>query len=334
MRTNILAGIIVFGALWAGLMLASCQNPSGNYTGEKESVTIGMEPTAVNGLVYIAESQGLFALNGLDVTVRIYSSGLAAVNGMLSGQVDAATAAEFVIVGKAFVGEKIQAFATIDKFSHNYVLGRRDRGIVNATDLKGKKIGVPLKTAAEFYLGRFLDLRGMSIKQVTLQDVPPGEIVDALVGGEVDAVAAWQPNAQIIQDRLGSGIVKWPAQNAQATYCAIVSAADWAEKHPALVKRLLSSLVQAEKYVTANPDEAWAILQDKLGYDNAYTAVIRPEHQLSVSLDQSLILAMEDEARWMIKNRLTSNTETPDFLDYVHVDGLEAVKPAAVHVIR
>lgn len=57
-------------------------------------------------------------------------------------------------------------------------------------------------------------------------------------------------------------------------------------------------------------------------------------HQFSLSLDQSLITAMEDEARWMIKNNLTSEKQVPDFMNYVYVDGLKAVKPEAVNIIR
>jgi len=61
---------------------------------------------------------------------------------------------------------------------------------------------------------------------------------------------------------------------------------------------------------------------------------IWPEHQFSLSLDQSLIAAMEDEARWMIKNNLTREKEIPDFMKFIFMDGLEAVKPEAVNIIR
>lgn len=43
---------------------------------------------------------------------------------------------------------------------------------------------------------------------------------------------------------------------------------------------------------------------------------------------------MEDEARWMIKNNLTSEKQVPDCMNYVYVDGLKAVKPEAVNIIR
>jgi hypothetical protein len=43
---------------------------------------------------------------------------------------------------------------------------------------------------------------------------------------------------------------------------------------------------------------------------------------------------MEDEARWMIRNNLTTEKQVPDFLDYIREDGLKAVKPEAVNIIR
>jgi NitT/TauT family transport system substrate-binding protein len=58
------------------------------------------------------------------------------------------------------------------------------------------------------------------------------------------------------------------------------------------------------------------------------------QNQFTLSLDQSLVLAMEDEARWMIKNNLTTERQVPNFLDYIHEDGLKAVKPELVNIIR
>jgi NitT/TauT family transport system substrate-binding protein len=43
---------------------------------------------------------------------------------------------------------------------------------------------------------------------------------------------------------------------------------------------------------------------------------------------------MEDEARWMINNNLTTEKTVPDFLDYIYIDGLESIKPGSVNIIR
>jgi len=330
LRRFVLIGTIVAGA--ATVFGAwSCR---GGYSGKVESITIGMDSTAVNSLIYIAEGRGYFSENGLNVTVKEYASGKAAVDGMLRDEVEIATAAEFVIVGEAFKKESIRALANIDKFLHIYLIGRRDRGVGSVSDLKGKRIGVTLKTAAEFYLGRFLDLHGMNMRQVTLVDVSPPQSVDALVKGDVDAVIAWQPNVKAIEDRLGSGIVKWGAQKGQAAYCMVIGRGEWVAQHPEVIKRFSTALVQAENYNASHPAQAKAIVQKRLHYDDSYMAEVQSEHQFSVSLDQSLILAMEDEARWMIKNNFTSEKTIPDFLNYIYVDGLKAVKPEAVNIIR
>ena len=54
----------------------------------------------------------------------------------------------------------------------------------------------------------------------------------------------------------------------------------------------------------------------------------------SSSLDQSLITAMEDEARWIISNNLTTEKTVPDFMKYIYIDGLKAVKPVALNMIN
>ena len=71
---------------------------------------------------------------------------------------------------------------------------------------------------------------------------------------------------------------------------------------------------------------------EKLEWDDAYVAAIWPHHQFYLTLDQSLITAMEDEARWMIANKLTTEKQVPNFLDYIYTDGLKAIKPGAVRI--
>lgn len=311
--------------------MASCSHSN---TGGAGQVTVGMEPNAVNALVYIALDQNYFKANGLSVIVKDYQSGLAATNGLLNDEVDIATAAEFVLVGEAFNNADVLTFATIDKFMHIYLVGRKDRGIATFSDLKGKKIGLSLKTASEFYLGRFLELNGIPITAVTLVNLSPQQSVDALLNGDVDAVIAWQPYISNIEDQLGNGAVKWSAQSGQLAYAITITSSAWAKSHPEIITRFLKALTQAKDFVINHQAEARSIVQQKLEYDSAYMAAIWPEYELTVSLDQSLITAMEDESRWMIDNNLTAARQTPDFMNYIYLDGLMAVNPATVNIIR
>ena len=98
----------------------------------------------------------------------------------------------------------------------------------------------------------------------------------------------------------------WPAQSGQLGYSVMACRDNWTASNPELVNRFLKSLDQAERYFINHPKEAKAIVQKRLNYSDAYMATVLPDHQFALSLDQSLVLAMEDEGRWMINNNLTN----------------------------
>ena len=75
------------------------------------------------------------------------------------------------------------------------------------------------------------------------------------------------------------------------------------------------------------------MVKKRLNYSDTYIAGIWPEHQFSLSLDQSLVLAMEDEGRWMINNNLTGEKTIPDFRNYIYESGLLEIKPESVNII-
>jgi NitT/TauT family transport system substrate-binding protein len=153
----------------------------------------------------------------------------------------------------------------------------------------------------------------MNIRDIIPVDELPSKLADALARGDVDAVVAWQPHAAQIEKQLANSIVVWAAQSGQLMYWNITSTGSWITSESELVNRLLRSLVQAENFLKVHPDDAKAIVQKRLRYNNTYINAVWLEHQFSLSLDQSLILAMEDEARWMIKNNLTGEKTVPIF---------------------
>jgi NitT/TauT family transport system substrate-binding protein len=105
-------------------------------------------------------------------------------------------------------------------------------------------------------------------------------------------------------------------------------------QHPELIIRFLKSLDEAAKYAVDHPVESKAILKKRMGVDDAYIAQFWSNSRNSLSLDQSLVIAMEDESRWMIKNNLTAEKTMPDYTDYLYLKGLEEVKPEAVSIIH
>lgn len=320
---------VIFAITLVGSGLWPFPNFGSTYSGTPESITIGTAPLELAALIFIAVDQGVFTQNGLNVTIKDYDTALLAVGGMVKGDVDISVSTEYPIVTEAYKRENISVIGCIDKYQTTYLVGRKDRGIENISDLKGKKIGLSRGGIGDFYLGRFLDLNGMSLQDVTLVNIKPSQSMSALTNGSIDAAMVFN----IDVDKLGGNIVIWPAQSSQAAYGVMAGRNDWINSHPEAINRFLKSIDQAEDYSINHPIETSAIVQKNTNHDDAYMATVWPKNHLSLSLDQSLITAMEDEGRWMIKNNLTREKAIPNFVDHIYTKGLMKVNPEVVNII-
>lgn len=325
---------IATALLLAGFGAWYFANSAATYSGTPESIIVGGPALEQSAFIDIAEDQGFFERNGLSVEIRDnYPNGVIPVNDLLNDKINISISAEYPIVIQAFKKENISIIASIDKYQNEEIIGRKDRGIEDISDLKGKTIGLPRGTICEFFLGRFLNLHGISLQDIVeLVDVPASKSVDAIANGDVDAIIYFQPHVYAIINRLGDNGIIWPAQSNQLLYGVIACKNDWAANHPELINRFLKSLAMAEEYNLNHPNEAKAIVQKRLNLSDEYISTVWPEHQFSLSLDQSLLIAMNDEGRWAINNNLTSGKTIPDFRDYIYTKGLEEVKPDAVNI--
>ena len=322
--------ILVIAIVLSSLVYLNSQKP---YAGNVESLTLGIYPSEYSSLVYIANDQQYFSVNGLKVTLKNYPSGSDAVRGMLNGEVDVSTASEFVIANNAIQNASLYAFGSISKYLNLYVVARTDAGINSISDLDGKRIGLALGTGNQFYLGRFLDLNGLNQSRVTIVNLNFAETPNALANDTVDAAITFQPYINQIQSLLGNRTVMWPAQADQFGYFGAICLKNWATAHPDLIVRILKALLQAQNFNLNHPNQAIDIVAKDLNFTSSYINSVWSEYQYLVTLDQSFILLMQDESRWLLDNNLTSASSIPNFLNYVYVDGLKSVSPESVNII-
>jgi ABC-type nitrate/sulfonate/bicarbonate transport system substrate-binding protein len=282
-------------------------------------------------MLYVAENQGYFTKNGLNVTFVDYPTSEAGFNDLAIGEVDFVQSAEYPIVRAVFDNKDVRVISTIDKADVSNIIGRRDKGIENPSDFEGKKIGVGKGTIREFYLGRYLNIHGINIDEVTMVYLSLQESVDAIVNGTIDAVVmpdtVWYNQ---VMSKLGSNGVAFPIQEGQPIFTQLVTRTDYLANNSQKVTKLLTALYQAEIFILNNPKEAEEIVQNRLNLTSA--DVGWNDHRFSLSLDLPLVTAMRDEAQWIINNNATSQTEVPDFTNYIYTDALKLVKPYSVTI--
>ena len=160
------------------------------------------------------------------------------------------------------------------------------------------------------------------------------EMQDAMRAKKVDAVSAWDcPLTQISRQLGPDGVIFYDREIYTETF-NIAARQDFVHKNPEVVKRFLRALIKAEDFVVKNPDAAQSIMSAGTNIDVGLIREVWDAFNYHVVLDQTLLITLEDEARWAMKNKLTDRTDMPDYLSFIHFDSLREVKPEAIKMTR
>jgi NitT/TauT family transport system substrate-binding protein len=281
----------------------------------------------------IADEMGYFQENGLDAEIKEYSSGPAAMEALLAGEVDINIAADFVGVRNIFAHPEIRILAQVNHHRVFQLVGRKDLGVNDPKDLSGKKIGVTKNSVGEFYLGNFLAFNNLDLEDVTMVDLTPASMSSQLAAGEIDAVVVFEPHIYNMKKDIPYELSAWDVQGDQNTSALVYTTTKYLEEHPDIIERYLQSLVEAEEYFVANQEEVKKLLAVKMKYDKEYIDYSWPKFTHGVRLHQELLLSMEAKAEWVIENKLTDKTSVPNYLEFIYFDGLEKVKPDEVTIV-
>jgi NitT/TauT family transport system substrate-binding protein len=335
MKLFLIRMTIVFATSAICVFFSACNRSDHKLTGPLETITIAYATLPETALAQVAQSLGYYREEGLEATAHLHPYGKIALKDLLAGTADFATVAEAPVMFAIMKGEKLSIIATIQTSSLGHaLLARKDRGIVAPGDLKGKRIAATLGTTSEFFLDAMLCLHGISRKDVEVVDLKAEEIPAALEHGDIDAVSTFSPFVAFTQKKLGDRAITFQSKDIYRYHFNVVAKQEFIRENPGKVRKMLRALVRAEEFVRENPAEAQKIVADFSGIEKEIVRAIWADASFTVTLDQSLILALEDESRWAIKGGLTGARDVPNYLDYIYFDGLKSVRPDAVRILR
>jgi len=295
-------------------------------------ISVAITPAIYSGLITIAESKGFFRESGLEVLLKDYPSGLLAVEAMLRGEVQMATAADLVFVLKSGDDPSLRIVASIALANTTRIVARRDRTIVEPADLRGKRIGICPNTISEYYLSTFLLSYRIPRSEVTLVNLPPDGMTEALAGGEVDAISIWDVYVYDARKRLGENAVSWHDQPTQDFHWVLMARENVIQS-PEPVRLFLKALVKAQDFLLAHEDVAKGIIMRRRGFEPEFMRENWEDTRLDVSLSQSLVRSLDNAANWNM-HRDGRFAESPNFLNYIYTGALDQVDPRAVTIFR
>jgi NitT/TauT family transport system substrate-binding protein len=285
----------------------------------------------LNLLPQVAQESGFFAAEGLAVTINPLGDGKTAMDTFLAGRCDFALVAEPPIVRQSFVRNDFVIIASVlESENATKILARRDKGIRTARDLTGKRVGVRPGTISHFFLDTYLNKHGLRPADVTLQSMELKEMPQALAAGTIDAFSA--SDVALLQGRalIGDQAVVLSEPGLCYNAANLVTRKEYVARQPAPVQRLLRGLLRAEAEVAAHPDAARALLGRLMKLPEWELADVMRDQHHTVTLAKSLILSLEDHARWLMQTGAVPPGPVPNFLDLIDPAPLRALKPDAV----
>ena len=257
-RRQLLTGALAISALGG---LAACSTPDAASISGARALTIGLTyiPNVQFSPFYLAVSSGLFADQGLDVTLRHHGAQEDAFGALLAGQEDIVFASGDEAVVASATGSSVATFGTGFQQFPGVLLTAADSGITSVEDLRGHTIGMPGHFGSSYYtVLAALHLAGIAEDEVKLQDIGYTQ-VSALSTGRVDVVVGYSNNETVQFATIGFDITSIPVQDpAEPTLVGPGLVAVPAHLDVDVMERVNAAVLEAEKRILADPDLAIA----------------------------------------------------------------------------
>ena len=300
-----------------------------------ESIIIAIPTQMSAGTMFVARDKGYFSRQHLALTVQSFTLGKQALQSVLDDKADLALVADVPFMFARANQQPIAVVATVFASRHTMaLLGRRDRGISAPADVAGKTLGTVKGTNAQYFLDKLLAIHAIPDAAVKIVELQPAQFDAALRSGQVDALTAWNPLLNRMQAEYGANATALMEPDMFVYRFMLVGKQRFLDAHPARVGRTLAALADAVAAIQERPADAQALIARAIGMQPQQLAASFSPSDYVLSLDQSLLLSLDDQTRWAMKRGLIPVGEVPNYLDAIDVRPLALVQPAAIRLIR
>ena len=251
------------------LLAAGCANANGSPAPvglEKPNLVVAAVPAADSSGVYIAEQKGLFAAEGLHVTIQPAISSETVIAQQLAGKIDVSAGAY-----PSYISQNVEHHSDLEILAAGSIMQPRNQEIMiparspirTIQDLKGKTIAVNApKNIVQLLVSALLRDNGMSVRQVHFVAIPFPFMADALQKHEfqgkhvdIDAAAMPEPFVTFAEESIGARPLA--DEDAGAAHnlpiSGFVVTKTWAQKYPRTAAAFLTALRAAQRIADTDP---------------------------------------------------------------------------------
>jgi NitT/TauT family transport system substrate-binding protein len=262
MRRSFLRAISVTTVGLSVMLGAGCQSASSGppkvSSLEKTNLTVGAVPVADEAGLYIAQNKGLFAAEGLHVTIDPILSSADSTKGQNDGKFD-------ITAGNAvsYVQEQVTHQSDLEIVAEGSLMQANNQAlytlpgspVTSIADLKGRRIGVNvLNNIGTLLISSVLAEHGLSVRDVHFVAVPFPALGQALKRHAVDVAWLPEPTASADEQSMGLQELADLDQGATAGFPVgwYVATKAWAKKYPHTLAAFLDALRAGQQIADTN----------------------------------------------------------------------------------
>ena len=248
-RRTLCALLVLFGTL-AAPVAATAQ----------VKLSVGLLPFSEALGAVIADKEGFFKAEGIEIEITKFQAGAAAVPVMQSGRIDIAfsnTVSTLQAIEQGLDAVVLAPAAVVRSSppdTTTAIIVRKD-SLKSLKELEGKRMAVNvINSTAWLHAVAALGMHGVDYTKVRFTEVPFPQMNDPLLNSQVDAIGQVEPFRSALMATGKAEIVSWPyveaAPNTDITqYLALTS---WVEKNHDIAVKFARAVIKGAQFASSN----------------------------------------------------------------------------------
>ena len=293
---------LVQAAMGVGIVMAAC-GPAAPATLSgpvKINLLLTYQPDIQYAPFYVGIEKGFFSKRQIELNLQYIAES------DVTKQVGTGEAPFGVVSGEQVLLGRAAGLPVVDVYGwfQQYpvaVVSKSEKGIVEAADLRGHSVGVPLRQGASYIgLRAILQQAGLTENDISLEETGFTQ-VQTLLSDKVDAVVVYSNNEPIQIEAQGVPVnIINAADMVSLVSNGVITNEDTIRRNPTLVRAFVEAFDESLHYTIDHPDEAYEISK-KYVEGLADPAVATTQHAVlarSIDLWSADRLGLTDAQGW------------------------------------
>ncbi len=258
----------------------------------------------------IAEQEGLFEANGVDVEMKWFDAYLGSMEALATGQIDGncQTLNDTISFAADSVNGQVAVLVNDNSAGNDKIVVAE--GINTVADLKGKSVAVEEGLVDDFLLTLALEEEGLSREDVEIVPLETGAAAAAFAAGKADAVGAFPPFWSTALTREGSKELITSNDFPGAIPDLLVMSQKIIDERPEDVQAIVNTWFDVLAFMEENPERADEIIAERAGVSTEELQALK-EGTRMFSIEDNLEAFSEGEG---IQHMPSAATEMADFM--------------------